>query len=93
MSEQPASPQAVAAAVAQAREALAKVRPPAPAQQPRTERQPVRELEPSEALQAVLRALRDAQRALAALEAALLDYAPHEPSTEPSTEEGTSHHD
>lgn len=93
MTEQPASPEAVAAAVAQARQALARVRPPIPAEPPRAERQPLRELPPTEAQQALLRALRDTQRALAGLEAALLDYAPHEPRTEPSSEEGTSHHD
>lgn len=93
MSEQPASPEAVAAALAQARKALAKAKPPPPTQRPRTERQPTRELPHSEALQGVLEALRDARQALAVLEAALIEYAPHEHRAQPSTEEGTSHHD
>lgn len=91
MTENPASPDVVAAAVAQARKALAKAQPPRPTDPPRTQREPVRPLPPGEALQSLLDALRDTRRALAALEVALLDYAPTEPSTQPK--EGTSHHD
>lgn len=91
MIEEPASPDVVAQAIAQARQAIAKASPPRPTEPPRTQRQPVPALPPGEALQSLLDALRDTRRALAALEAALLDYAPTEPSTQP--EEGTSHHD
>ena len=76
----PASPEAPAAALKAAREALGKARPPRATQPPQateTQRAPIRELPEGEALQQVLEALTATRHALTRLEAALLDYAPH----------------
>lgn len=84
----PASPEVRAAAIAEARRAIAATRPPVPRYEPPRERLAPRELTQAEQLQGVLVALRDVRRALAGLEAALADYLP---TTEPK--EGTTHDD
>lgn len=84
--EAPATPEVRAAALAQAREAISRAKRLQPQEPPPAPRLTPKPLTQDEALRGVLDALRDVRRALAGLEAALVDYVP-------STEEGTSHDD
>lgn len=78
-----ASPEVRAAALAQAREAISRTKRLRPQEPPPAPRLTPKPLTHDEALTGVLAALRDVRRALAGLEAALVDYLP-------STEEGSS---
>lgn len=84
--ELPASPEARAKALAEARKAIAEARPPRAKEPPQAEqpqRPAPRNFPPAEALQNLHAAVREARAALSRLEAALLDYE--------NQKEGTSH--